>query len=203
MAVGTPADDRYHHGHIYVIDVSQSVEEEHPHAFEFLRVDISNMEEYFSRRGIPTLGPKRAWDFIVGTHEQDLETLIEEWLLLPKQDDAVFMSSYIPRTLGQVYDPERDIDLVREGKGDQLIYAGITGLEIDPKVKANAHAEMSKQPVSDDEPCDGEVEGSDEESEDELDDGRPRGFRHEDRDAKKVNILGPRHANADRNARRR
>ena len=34
---------RYHQGRVVVIDVSQSVEHAHPHALEFLRKDIANI----------------------------------------------------------------------------------------------------------------------------------------------------------------
>jgi serine/threonine-protein kinase RIO1 len=34
---------RYHEGNLYVIDVSQSVEHDHPHALEFLRKDCTNV----------------------------------------------------------------------------------------------------------------------------------------------------------------
>lgn len=34
---------RYHNGNAYIIDVSQSVEHDHPHALEFLRKDCSNV----------------------------------------------------------------------------------------------------------------------------------------------------------------
>lgn len=34
---------RYHDGDAYIIDVSQSVEHDHPHALEFLRKDCSNI----------------------------------------------------------------------------------------------------------------------------------------------------------------
>lgn len=34
---------RYHGGDAYIIDVSQSVEHDHPHALEFLRKDCSNV----------------------------------------------------------------------------------------------------------------------------------------------------------------
>ncbi|KAJ9595265.1 hypothetical protein L9F63_027349, partial [Diploptera punctata] len=33
----------YHNGKLYVIDVSQSVEHDHPHALEFLRKDCTNI----------------------------------------------------------------------------------------------------------------------------------------------------------------
>ena len=45
-------------------------------------------------------------------------------------DEAVFKSSFIPRNLNEVYDPERDIAKLKSGQGEGLIYAGnVTGLE--------------------------------------------------------------------------
>lgn len=43
-------------------------------------------------------------------------------------EDSVFMQSYIPRSLNEVYDPERDVDAVLRGEGKQLIYADSIGL---------------------------------------------------------------------------
>ena len=37
----------YHNGEAYIIDVSQSVEHDHPHALEFLRKDLVNVTEFF------------------------------------------------------------------------------------------------------------------------------------------------------------
>nr|GAT60212.1 RIO1-domain-containing protein [Mycena chlorophos] len=54
----------YHDGHLYVIDVSQSVEHDHPSAFDFLRNDLKNVEEFFSRRGVRCLGLRRAFEFV-------------------------------------------------------------------------------------------------------------------------------------------
>jgi len=34
---------RYHSGDVYIIDVSQAVEHDHPHALEFLRKDCANV----------------------------------------------------------------------------------------------------------------------------------------------------------------
>ena len=42
------AISRIHEGELYVIDVSQSVEHDHPHALEFLRKDCSNITGRFS-----------------------------------------------------------------------------------------------------------------------------------------------------------
>ncbi|OWZ70352.1 hypothetical protein AYX14_04248 [Cryptococcus neoformans] len=142
-----------HDNHLYIIDVSQSVEHDHPRAFDFLRSDISNIEEFFSRRGVATLGIRKSWEFIVTENiglsptgsassslemekgdqgERRLVDVLEKWLKEPsdKTDDAVFMESYIPRTLAEVYDPERDVDVLKSGGGDELIYAGVTGLKL-------------------------------------------------------------------------
>ena len=244
---------RYHDAHLYIIDVSQSVEHDHPSAFDFLRHDIKNIDEFFKRRSggdIRTLGIRGTFDFVVGDKlkrmtedgeitgtlaeedetEDSMKEVVGEWLdagvglkddkLDPTQttlavqdaaqevaarketDEAVFMSSYIPRNLGEVYDPERDIDVIASGKGDDLIYAGLTGIS-----QANAHSadssalpksalkgerespeEAGKKGVKWEDEL--EDEGSDEEDEDEDEDDdkekRPRGFRHEDKDAKKV-----------------
>lgn len=217
----------YHRRQIYIIDVSQSVEEDHPRAFDFLRVDITNMEDCFARRGAKTLGPKRAWDFIVGDNHKGTGEVVEEWLGMEHDpaDDAVFMASFIPRTLRQVYDPERDIELMKAGKGDQLIYNQTLNVGTAPAPtetqaaaesedpEANKGASATKRetgaadfeadvrehaatapPSATDHAEDAEATGGDdsggEESSEEEGDGQkgPRGFRHEDRDAKKVRL---------------
>ncbi|OCF40175.1 Atypical/RIO/RIO1 protein kinase [Kwoniella heveanensis CBS 569] len=141
-----------HEGHLWIIDVSQSVEHDHPKAFDFLRADLANVEDFFSRRGVACLGLRRAWEFTVTeniglSHEEEANSnsdsdsaevdkklvgILEEWIKQPSNevDDKVFMSSYIPRTLAEVYDPERDVDVLKRGDGDDLIYAGVTGLKL-------------------------------------------------------------------------
>ena len=41
----------FHRGKAYIIDVSQSVEHDHPNALHFLRKDITNLNEFFKRKG--------------------------------------------------------------------------------------------------------------------------------------------------------
>ena len=127
-------------------------------------------------------------------------------------DEAVFMSSYIPRNLGEVYDPERDIDVIAAGKGDDLIYAGLTGVSgTNASSGSTGRPKSALKNASDptaDESKKGGVKWEDEQDEDESDDDdeednedddkekRPRGFRHEDKDSKKVS----RHENASRSS---
>ena len=187
----------YHDGHPYIIDVSQSVEHDHPRSYDFLRNDIRNVKEYFSRQaGFPMLSLRRMWDFIVDENvgaldsEEELLQVIQRWLGEPTtelDDDAVFMSSFIPRSLSEVYDPERDVEVVKAGKGDQLIYAGLTGLKdtgMSQGVKELADKVRSVR-FEDDEESEAESDHNDAEDRDGAA-GKPRGFRHEDRDAKKV-----------------
>ncbi|CAO1616768.1 unnamed protein product [Parajaminaea phylloscopi] len=227
----------YHEKHLWIIDVSQSVEHDHPKALDFLRADISHVEAYFSKRGgvDNVLGLRSVFDWIlkepaarrlgrktggrVGIDQEfeadvratesgemleqatgageaappgSVETVLtrgtgpfasveirareagetEEELMRElelmmdqgsgpaaispshhngtgtpastedqasssakaqqeqsSQDEAVFMSSYIPRTLNEVYDPERDIRELKQRGPEGLIYAGgVTGL---------------------------------------------------------------------------
>lgn len=82
-----------------------------------------------------TLGTKRAWEYITGTKHEHTEEAIRILLEQPHDpiDDAVFMASFIPRTLGEVYDPERDTDMIKAGRGDELIYAEMAGLALKDK----------------------------------------------------------------------
>lgn len=194
----------YHDSHIYIIDVSQSVEHDHPKTFEFLRTDIRNVEDFFKRRSggdVKTLGPRRTWEFVVSESvglsseaelgeggERRLSAIVTGRVQEERDetDDAVFMSSFIPRTLGEVYDPERDVDLYNAGRGNELIYSTLTGLDL---AKAAAFepshiaAERSKgRGVHSSGSEDNQADLS--EAEDTQD--RPRGFRNEDKDAKKV-----------------
>jgi RIO kinase 1 len=56
----------YHKKTVYVIDVSQSVEHDHPHALEFLRKDCTNTIEFF-RKTIPVqiMTIRELFDFVV------------------------------------------------------------------------------------------------------------------------------------------
>lgn len=185
----------YHDSHLYIIDVSQSVEHDHPSAFDFLRSDIRNIEAFFGRDGVQTLGPRRLFEFV--THEDitqgkgedlsALEATLREWMGKPEleadpneastraaqdetSNDAVFLKSYIPRTLNDVYDPERDIARLQRGEGKDLIYGDLTGV-------VQIH-EGKKDQASDSE------QDSSEESE--YVEKKPRGKRHEDKEIKKV-----------------
>jgi RIO kinase 1 len=70
---------RYHQGQLYFIDVSQSVEYDHPHAMEFLRKDCTNITSFFGRRhDVCTMTVKELFDFI--TDGSISETNVDAYL---------------------------------------------------------------------------------------------------------------------------
>lgn len=89
-ASGEPSSDPHTpKGHLYLIDVSQSVEHDHPHAFDFLRADLRNVEEFFGRH-VRCVGLRRAFGFVTrerlgagegtGTREEEEEALLRRWM---------------------------------------------------------------------------------------------------------------------------
>ena len=55
----------YFRGKLYIIDVSQSVDLDHPNALEFLRRDASNVNDFFARNGVATLSVRTVFNFCV------------------------------------------------------------------------------------------------------------------------------------------
>jgi RIO kinase 1 len=260
----------YHEEHLYIIDVSQSVEHDHPSAFDFLRNDLKNAEDFFARRGVRCLGLRRAFEFVTRDQlpaiaedtslpataaptinesapptpsptpssppadestppvaesplvepPETADTLhasavLRAWLAedAPPTDDdgqdaAVFLRAHIPRSLNEVFDPERDAAALARGDDRGLVYADALGLV--PRAQAHVRFEGEKngdEGVDKGEggnwDGDGEEDDSDEDGDEDEDaevevadgedggfeDRQPRGHRHEDRDAKKVNPL--------------
>jgi RIO kinase 1 len=132
----------YHEGKQWIIDVSQAVEHDHPRSLEFLRMDVKNVSDFFRSRNVETLSERRAFAFVTaeaGAKEIKDETLIgdllrtllsnspttEEEKQKEEENDDVFRNQYIPQTLDQVYDIERDAALVNAGEGSNLPYQAL------------------------------------------------------------------------------
>ena len=50
---------------LYIIDVSQAVDLDHPRALEFLQEDASHINAFFRRAGIAVLTMRQLFDFVV------------------------------------------------------------------------------------------------------------------------------------------
>jgi len=131
----------YDNGKLTIIDVSQSVEIDHPHALDFLKRDCVNVNNFFAKRmegaAIPV---KRFFDYVVTRHlprpdgngafgiDEPAEAL--EVLLASTEDgdagdadDEIFVQTWIPSNLDQITDRqfiERDID--RRNDGEEVLY---------------------------------------------------------------------------------
>ncbi|OXB84569.1 UNVERIFIED_CONTAM: hypothetical protein H355_008045 [Colinus virginianus] len=54
----------YHSGDVYIIDVSQAVEHDHPHALEFLRKDCANVNGFFQKHNVAVMTVRELFEFI-------------------------------------------------------------------------------------------------------------------------------------------
>lgn len=106
----------YHENQIVVIDVSQSVEHDHPSALEFLRKDCTNISEFFRKKEVSTMTVKELFDFITDptVTEDNMEEYLEkisekianrdlsQLTAQEKVEEEVFKQSFIPKRLDEV-----------------------------------------------------------------------------------------------------
>ncbi|KAL0323302.1 UNVERIFIED_CONTAM: Serine/threonine-protein kinase rio1 [Sesamum angustifolium] len=130
----------YFEGHLYIIDVSQAVDLDHPHALDFLREDCIHVSDFFKKRGVAVMTIRELFDFIVDPTIDDdsVDSYLEEaqQKILARGDvisteeeiaDSVFVQSFIPKTLDHVKHAEEDVQRIISGKdtGD-MYYQTIT-----------------------------------------------------------------------------
>lgn len=195
----------YHKKKLYIIDVSQSVEHDHPRSLEFLRMDIKNVTDYFKKKGVHTFTERRLFDFITSyDYPNDQETLPGVLATIPRASDdekfpetedgvaeQVFRKAFMPQNLNQVYDFERDAEKVERGEIDDLVYKDLlstkkAGGDSSQAEKSGYEDEDAENDLTEDED-DEEGSGSeDEDDEDKWVEKTPRGKKHEDKDEKKV-----------------
>ncbi|KAH7188199.1 RIO1 family-domain-containing protein [Fusarium flagelliforme] len=194
----------YHKEKLYIIDVSQSVEPDHPRSLEFLRMDIKNVGDFFRRKGVDTLADRAIFNFITapeGAVEEPemgkaIEILYETRADADGEDNAaqqevdneVFRNQYIPQTLEQVYDIEKDAQKVGEGQGNDLVYSNLLPDQvIAPKKTDGEEADGDQEQGSTSDSDEGaSLSGDDSVNEADFEKGTPRGRRFEDKDEKKA-----------------
>lgn len=164
-------------------------------------MDIKNVSGFFRRKGVDTLFEQTLFKFIISnegpaTLTESNDEMFEAIEKLQNQeasgeptaeseiDTAVFRQQYIPQTLEQVYDIERDVEKVNAGEGSDLVYQDLLAGKPTPKDTAVDGGEQSDSDVS----GGVSVSGSESEDEDEKDPfaaKAPRGKRFEDKDTKR------------------
>ena len=144
----------YHQGKVFIIDVSQSVEHDHPHALEFLRKDLCNVTEFFRRFEIAVLGLRELFDWVVDTRTNweerldGLETVAssrtaEEISHQQTVDEEVFKQVFIPRRLNEVARPEDDIERLEDS--DCVEYRAVTGICKDEPERSDDEEEVDNE----------------------------------------------------------
>ncbi|KAK5584006.1 hypothetical protein RB653_005613 [Dictyostelium firmibasis] len=133
----------YYKNQLYIIDVSQSVEHDHPHSLDFLRMDCANVTDFFRKKEVNTMFIQELFEFITDLTitddniDQYLEKMLEkiqsrgETTDEQKIQEEVFRNAYIPRTLDQIIDLDRDMEKIERGEGRDIFYQNLTGLSKD------------------------------------------------------------------------
>jgi len=154
----------YHEGKLYIIDVSQSVELDHPHAFDFLRIDIKNVNDFFRRNQVLCLSNKVLFEFIIAERSEEEDKIALDELKTratngefnrndqeSKIEDAIFLSSHIPRSL---YEVEADEGRIAAKEGNATYDAAVQQMlghqipetdDIDNRSTSSEHSERSTQ----------------------------------------------------------
>ncbi|KAH9606005.1 hypothetical protein KSS87_009490 [Heliosperma pusillum] len=154
----------YYEGHLYIIDVSQAVDLDHPHALDFLREDCLHVSDFFKKSGVAVMTIRELFDFIVDPNIADeaVDSYLEEiqQKILARGDvltteeqiaDSVFVQSFIPKTLDQVKNAEEDVFTKDKG---EMVYTTVLNLQTDVH-----HSDVSDS-ESDPGTEDGEDDGS-------------------------------------------
>ncbi|CAH8303611.1 unnamed protein product [Eruca vesicaria subsp. sativa] len=179
----------YFEGHLYIIDVSQSVDLDHPLTLNFLREDCDHVSVsflcidriFFKKHGVAVMTIRELFDFIVvpTISDEDVDSYLEELYVRMLYNHLILLvgyveQSYIPKSLDAVKNPEADVEKITSGRdtGDML-YQTITGLK-DPLPK------LDEQQIKMD--VENKIE-EEEESEDESESGSEEELGPEDKKA--------------------
>merc|ERR1719324_1479010 len=155
-----------------MIDVSQSVEADHPQSMDFLKRDCVNVNGFFrSRMEQPSIPVKKLFMFVVSkalpggeaTEEAEIASLLEAAADEEEDDieEEVFVNTWIPSQLEQITDRaelEREIGKLK--RGEELLYGRL--------LAENAQDD-------EDDNCDDEEEEEREEEKEGADPKSPRG----------------------------
>lgn len=155
----------WHDNEVYVIDVSQSVETDHPSALDFLRKDASNVNDFFRKAGnLNVMTTRQLFDFVTSTCIEDTPdaeaTAMDEIMnsvdidvtamenstdderrtrsQFESTEEAVFMSQFLPRSLNQVAD--YDVSKIEEGDVEETYAVAVAALTGNVNVVAAAVA---------------------------------------------------------------
>ncbi|QLQ80744.1 hypothetical protein HG537_0E00970 [Torulaspora globosa] len=198
-----------HEGKLYIIDVSQSVEPEHPMSLDFLRMDIKNVNSYFEKLGIGIFPERLIFQFVIserldkfdGDYRSyyDLSDYVSKNLPIKSSakdadEDEIFRSLHLVRSLEGL--EERDFDRFTDGKFDLLksliAHDNERNFSAIKDISGSHEASEASESETDleDEDSEGEDELATSDDEDDKEDEddkhkKPKGKKFEDKEEKK------------------
>ena len=173
----------------WIIDVSQSVEHDHPRSLEFLRMDIKNVNDFFRRKEVLVLTDRQVFDIITSSTvyrdmaqtKESIEKIMahrtETENCEGEVENEVFRNQYIPQSLHDVHDLERHSEQCRRDGADNVTYRRLLAEE-GPQISHDSDGDVSGTGH-------GNVSESEEYSDEISETRAPRGKRFQDKDAKK------------------
>ncbi|CAD7936802.1 unnamed protein product [Amoebophrya sp. A120] len=110
----------YYDQNVYMIDVSQSVEMDHPQALDFLKRDCQNVNAFFEKQGVEVLPLRWLYQWVVDEREDDLEEIFtfEKEAADYAQEDE-FRNTWVPSNLHQISEVgalEKDMAKLQRGE---------------------------------------------------------------------------------------
>lgn len=188
-----------HNDKLYIIDVSQSVEPEHPMALDFLRMDIKNVNDFFSRKHINVYPERLLFKYITESNENlglenDSDEVLGAYLEnLPLKselddsnvDDEVFRSLHLVRSLNNL--EERDFEKFTAGKVDTL--TDLVAEEDEESEESDSYSDSDDESDDDD-----EENGKEWKEKDQI----LKGKKFEDKDEKKQRKSAAKEAKAEK-----
>jgi len=179
----------YHKDSITIIDVSQSVQIDHPHALEYLKRDCINVRNFFAKNmNCAPLPVRQVFEFVVGKtlpsvngrsfqEQEDIACIdallkevpqVENETAQDQSGDALFLATWIPTHLDQVIDRAFiEGELERRARGEKPVCSRLLADEPVPSHGessddcAGEDAEVDSASNSDKESGDGADENSD------------------------------------------
>jgi RIO kinase 1 len=127
---------------IWIIDVGQAVEHDHPASFDFLRHDCSVISGFFRGKGVATLTVREFFDHVTTPMLQEQPEEFQSRMIpvlrgrgvdfeqRMRIDEQVFKQAFIPKRLDQVPDVEGDLQKIQEGHEEEVLYHKIAGISL-------------------------------------------------------------------------
>lgn len=132
----------YHEESLWFIDVSQSVEHDHPHAMDFLKHDCDNITKFFQQGGVAVMNLRELFEFIITENIEDIDQYLQniEQAVLARASTApsaadeiaagVFKDTFIPRKLEEIVDYEKENDKVKQDTEGSAFYQQLKQMAI-------------------------------------------------------------------------